>query len=842
MIALRSIEALPYALPFARPVETARGRFTHRRGWLVAVDDTDGRRGWGDAAPWPGFASSDESVCEAIGRLTADGFALLHQTIDPSHPLGLRSLVSALGLPVEVAHAVELALLDLIGQARGCAIAQLIAPGGGDGDGLAAEVACHALVSDRADPTARALKLKVGARSLDDDEARLAHLRASAPPGTVLRVDAGGAYDPVTAREAMRRFARYEVALIEQPVAVGQLDELAELRALGASLGMRVAADEELASGTPIDRILEVVDAVVLKPMFLGGLITARDHAARARAAGAEVVVTNALESAVGRAGAIHLASAVVGIHGLDTALAQDVAASARREGAFIRRPVGHGLGVVPDDTFVSGQIASAAPVLRVGTADAIPNPLASAAAARPHHPALITDEVVYSYRALADEAARRAAALAGEGVAAGMRVGLLGPRDAEWVTWFHALGWLGAEVAPLDDGAPEAEHRAALEALGTHAVVDASHRRIHLGDRAARHRPRPWGPREPRLALTTSGSTGTPRVVTLHTEQIVLSAFGSATRLGHLPNDAWLCCLPLHHVGGLSILLRCALYATTVRLHPRFDAERVARALDGGEATLVSMVPAMLERVLDAREPEPFPSTLRAILVGGAATPPALRRRARAVSAPVALTWGMTEAASQVATSYPGAFGTDDTVGPPLPFVDVDASGPRLRLRGALVGGELETGDAGYLDDAGNVHVTGRADAQIISGGENVDPEQIERALRRHPAVAAAGVVGLPDAVWGERPHAALVLTAGERRPADAALEEHLRAHLARFKIPDSFTWLESLPTTSLGKVARARLRERLAQGRSALALEPRPAPRPTSHRRSDPGRTVTS
>ena len=177
------------------------------------------------------------------------------------------------------------------------------------------------------------------------------------------------------------------------------------------------------------------------------------------------------------------------------------------------------------------------------------------------------------------------------------------------------------------------------------------------------------------------------------------------------------------------------------------------------------------------------------------------------------------------------------------VPFVEVDAHGPRLRLRGALVAGELETGDAGYVDDRGNVHVSGRADAQIISGGENIDPEQIERALLRHPAVASAAVVGLPDAVWGMRPHAALVLTSGERTPSDHELSRHLREQVARFKVPDSFTWLDGLPSTSLGKVARARLRQRLTKDEATPSQDERhPSPRPTSHRRSASGRTVTS
>src|SRR5690606_4255140 len=124
--------------------------------------------------------------------------------------------------------------------------------------------------------------------------------------------------------------------------------------------------------------------------------------------------------------------------------------------------------------------------------------------------------------------------------------------------------------------------------------------------------------------------------------------------------------CLPLNHVGGLSILYRCAWYATTVELHPRFDADAVSRSIDDG-ASLVSLVPTMLERVLDARRDRPFPPRLRAILLGGARTPEALVSRCRAIGAPVSLTWGMTEAASQVATRFPGDL--DGGGVPPLAF-----------------------------------------------------------------------------------------------------------------------------------------------------------------------------
>lgn len=439
----------------------------------------------------------------------------------------------------------------------------------------------------------------------------------------------------------------------------------------------------------------------------------------------------------------------------------------------------------------------------------ALPNPVAAAARARPDHPAVVGDDDTLTWRELADRASALAGRLAAAGLRPGDRVALRGPVDPGFVVALHAIGWAGAVAAPLSLRAPDDEVARALESLAPAARLGELPGALRLPD-APPLPERLWPLDEPRLVVLTSGSTGRPRPVVLETGQLVFSAFGSATRLGLTVDDRWLCCLPLDHVGGLSILTRTAWSATTLVLHPRFDPGRVARALDSGRVHLVSLVPEMLGRLLDARPGRvPFPPALRAVLLGGAPCPPELLARCAAQRVPVALTWGMSETASQVATRYPGDTSAGPHAGPPLPFAVVDAPEGRLRVRGPLApGGELLTGDRGHVDTQGRIHPEGRADAVLISGGENVDPAEIEAALRAHPDVAEVAVFGRTDPRWGQRPVAWLVSATGVR-PDDDALRAWCRERLAGHKVPDAFRWSAALPRTALGKVSLAALRQ---------------------------------
>lgn len=468
-----------------------------------------------------------------------------------------------------------------------------------------------------------------------------------------------------------------------------------------------------------------------------------------------------------------------------------------------------------------------------------IPNPVRSAALSRPEHAALVAAGQTWSAADLLEATTRCAGVLARAGVGPGDVVALAGPASAEWVVAFHALGWLGAAAAPLPTAGTPDELAEALDAVrptrlvlchglpsaARAALVARGGRFLTELDPGPAPPERAWPLDEVRAVVLTSGSTAAPRPVPLTTGQLLLSAFGSALRLGHDLEDRWLACLPLHHVGGLSILVRCAYYGTTVVLHDRFDPRRVARTLDAGDASLVSLVPAMLERVLDAREGRPFPAALRAVLLGGDVTPPALLERCRALAVPVALTWGMTEAASQVATRRPGDLDPSGGVGAPLPFVRVTADaadGGRLALRGPLVaGGAHVTRDRGAVV-RGVVHVHGRDEDVLKSGGETVSLREVEAVLRGLPGVGDAAVVALPDARWGERPVALVAPARGEALDA-ADLRDACRARLSPAKVPDRVVLVAEVPRTPLGKLARPRA---VALARGEVSAPP-PAPR---------------
>jgi O-succinylbenzoic acid--CoA ligase len=334
---------------------------------------------------------------------------------------------------------------------------------------------------------------------------------------------------------------------------------------------------------------------------------------------------------------------------------------------------------------------------------------------------------------------------------------------------------------------------------------------------------------------LYTSGTTGRPKGAVLGPESFAASAEGSARLLGAGPSDRWLACMPLFHVGGLSILVRSCLAGSVAVIQRSFDPAAVSGALDERGITVVSLVANMLARVLDVRGAAPAPPQLRFVLLGGGATPPPLIERARTLGFRVAPTYGLSEAASQVATRLP-----DDDTPPldgrlrPLPgnalrIVDESGAsvsadevgeicvrGPTL-MRGylgqpaasarALRGSWLHTGDLGALDAEGYLRVLDRRDDLIVSGGENVYPAEIEAALLSHPMVADAGVVGEPDERFGMRPVAWWVAEQGASGQADLAA--YCRERLAGYKVPVAFHRVPALPRNAAGKLLRRELRK---------------------------------
>ena len=329
---------------------------------------------------------------------------------------------------------------------------------------------------------------------------------------------------------------------------------------------------------------------------------------------------------------------------------------------------------------------------------------------------------------------------------------------------------------------------------------------------------------------MFTSGTTGRPKGAMLTFGNHWWSAVGSALNLGLQEADAWLVAVPLFHVSGLSILWRSVICGISAVIHPKFDPDAVHGAIDRGEATLMSVVATMLQRLLDARGGTPYPPTLRAVLAGGGPVPGHLLQRAAQLGLPVLQTYGLTETASQVATlslrdarRKPGSAGK--ALFPVEVAVDAGPGGSgEILVRGPVVmagyykqpdatreafrGGWLHTGDVGRIDEEGFLYVRGRRSDLIISGGENIYPAEVEAALASHPDVAEAGVIGLPDPEWGEVPVALVALRPGRNLDA-AELQAFCRSRLAPYKAPKRILFVESLPRNAAGKLVRAQLRK---------------------------------
>jgi O-succinylbenzoic acid--CoA ligase len=461
------------------------------------------------------------------------------------------------------------------------------------------------------------------------------------------------------------------------------------------------------------------------------------------------------------------------------------------------------------------------------------------------------------------------AGTLAALGVERGDRVGVLMETRPEFARLVFACARLGAILVPLNARLSRGELDAQVEAVRPVLVVCEADTEndalaldppaVSVDGNASEERPSTgaagdFTARTPqtvesadlawddtRALVFTSGTTGDPKAVGLTYGNFAASAVASAFRLGVLPGDRWCCPLPMYHMGGLSVVVRSALYGTTAVLTRGFDADAVHDALSTYDCTGVSLVPTMLRRLLDSGD---FPESLRFALVGGAPTPPDLSRRALDADVPVCLTYGMTETTSQVATLRPEqADSRIDTVGRPLLGTDVtvvDADGDPLSpgKTGELVvsgptvtpgysdeAGDtdsneerfcefgLRTGDRGFVDADGYLHVQGRQSDRIITGGENVHPERVTDALATHPSVDEAVVVGVPDDEWGERV-GALVVPGGDDTQSVSAddLREFAAERLADYERPRSVEFVDSLPRTASGTVDREAAVEELS------------------------------
>jgi long-chain acyl-CoA synthetase len=483
-----------------------------------------------------------------------------------------------------------------------------------------------------------------------------------------------------------------------------------------------------------------------------------------------------------------------------------------------------------------------------------------------PDRPALVVDEQTWSYAQFDEITDRIGAALIRLGVRSGDRVALLFTNCPEIVFCYYACFKIGAIAVPVNFRlkGPEVEyilkHSGARLVIGQSDLVSemagvsdgltAVDERVLAGDASALPGARPFEELLERPAtgvtfptvdedavaviLYTSGTTARPKGVT-HTHATLGQQAAIMVACGDVrPEDILGIATPLCHASGFTCQLLPAMQVgATALIIPRPDPERVLRALDRHRATWFLGLPVLCNNLVHCPGSADL-SALRVVVSGGDAVSPELQRRFQeSFGVEITELWGMTEIVPGCMNPIAGK----NKVG----SIGLPAPGVRVRLvdavrRDALPGevgemlvkseavtigywddpeataaalqdGWLRTGDLAREDEDGYYWFVGRKKELIIRGGSNISPLEVEEVLYQHPAVKEAGVVGVPDATWGEIVHAYVALKEGDSA-TEASLKGFLKERIADYKIPEAITLLPALPKGSTGKIHRQTLR----------------------------------
>ena len=389
-------------------------------------------------------------------------------------------------------------------------------------------------------------------------------------------------------------------------------------------------------------------------------------------------------------------------------------------------------------------------------------------------------------------------------------------------------------------------------ERAGDVAGVQPVHRQQLLDRAAAGDGAAPAWAADPdgiAVLLFTSGTTGEPKAAVLRHRHLVSYVLSTVEFMGAGPEEASLVSVPPYHVAGISAILSSVYSGRRVVQLETFAPDAWVETARREAVTHAMVVPTMLNRILDVleRDGSALPA-LRHLSYGGGRMPAPVIERAMTLLPEVDFVnaYGLTETSSTIAVLDPddhrAAFASDDpevrrrlgSVGRPLPTLELEiraADGRRaavgtsgeIRVRGEQVSGEylgggrelddgwFATRDGGHLDAGGFLFVEGRIDDVIVRGGENLSPGEIEEALLSHPAVAEAGVVGLPDREWGELVAAVVVLN-DRGRPSATELQDWVRARLRASRMPARVEFRAELPYTETGKLLRRVLRDELS------------------------------
>ena len=459
---------------------------------------------------------------------------------------------------------------------------------------------------------------------------------------------------------------------------------------------------------------------------------------------------------------------------------------------------------------------------------------IASAARDDAAREALRSERGTHTFAQLDVHVARAEGVLAARGFGGATRVAIDASNRFETFVTIQALIARGIPFVPIHPRLTVSERAAQIaDADVTATLDDGAIDELLRDDANERAFPDRIDSEQPLATLYTSGTSGRAKGAVLQRRAFVASAHASALNLGWRDDDRWLLCMPLCHVGGLSILTRCLIARRAVVLQPRFDPDAVIRAIERDGVTLLSVVPTMLRALLEHDRSNVIARS-RAMLVGGAACSFDLLEESARRGIHALTTYGLTEACSQVTVQSLGDIPTARRgSGRPVNGTEIEIVGEaggvceaghvgRIRVRGATVmrgyhghapieNGWIDTGDLGELAADGTLHVHSRRTDLIVTGGENVYPVEVEQTLETIDGVRAALVFGVPDPHWGHVVAAAIVM---DRMALvdEAALFGAITARLASHKRPRRVCFTGELPMRPSGKADRHAAVERFA------------------------------
>jgi len=789
---IRSVTVAAYGMRFREGFKSLSVDTHERKGWHLLVNFTCGIVGRGEVLTWPGFGSTQEELKEALGACAMSLHGVQIASLEDVNSCVEKFTPTA----PEVRVGLEMALLDALGLKAGVPIWRLLRPTGG-ADWLPTRSLLTSWTHDPREKAPEVVKVKA-LPTLAETRKALDSLLSSLPENTPITVDANQQWDRDDWLNNGQTLEGIPALVIEEPCPSWWLAPVPYPEC-------QLAVDESLFLENQQSLKRQEVAQVTIKPPFTGGWQETIRLANEAHAKGRKVVFSSALGTMMERAWVCHMASAYGGpcIVGLGPFLQDSAFSSSLKLGDDgVQPPMSPGLGLRTPSIGVGGRVS----------------PTHQEARRAGSTPRWIQEGITLTH----DQWEERVEEVAKNAQTKGVRPGdvVILPTDApmDFALRWDALRLLGAIGACIPHMA-EDQVSAWAHQVGAHWLWSAD-ALIHRGESVPRPSTAPlpyaWSREEVRAIIQTSGTTGTARPEPISHDQFLTSAMASALRLEHTHEDKWLLALPLHRVGGVSILERTRLYGTTVVLPDSTRPEAIKKCLVEQNCTHVSLVPTQLLRLTDTWGEDPTPSALRVVLVGGGPLSEEAHRKALQLGLPVVRTWGMTESASQGCTEATTDSPSGDRSALPLSLLEVrESTGGHLVLEGPQVGGSHWTGDVGRTTQRGEVFVLGRGDDVLISGGVNIAPEDVESELALHASVSDVAAVGIQDPEWGER----LVVVVLPSIPYHLGLEEDLQAwcssRLAPTHRPKEFHFVEEPLRNDMGKIPRKQLRDWLAEKR---------------------------